>query len=143
MTILIRPFEASDHDAAIALWRATPGVGLSAADERAPIERYLRRNPGMSFVAVEDGELVGTILGGHDGRRGLIHHLVAAPRVRRQGLARALVMATLGALRSEGIEKCHLLVIHDNDRGIAFWQAVGAQVRTELELLSIATDPKS
>ncbi len=140
MPAAIRPFEPTDYPAARALWEATPGVGLSAADERGPIERYLRRNPGLSFVAQEGGELVGTILCGHDGRRGLIHHLVTAPAARRRGLGRGLLLAGLRGLRAQGIDKCHLMVFGDNEEGKAFWRAVHAAERTELALFSISTD---
>ena len=136
----IRPFEAADYDAAHALWLATPGVGLSAADERGPIERYLARNPGLSFVAEEGGALLGTILCGHDGRRGLIHHLMTVPGVRRRGIGRSLLRAGLRALRAQGIDKCHLLVVGDNEAGKDFWRAVGAAERVELALFSILTD---
>lgn len=138
----LRPFDPADYDAAHALWARTPGVGLSAADERGPIERYLARNPGLSFVAEEGGALVGTILCGHDGRRGLIHHLMTVPGARRRGIGRALLRAGLQALRAQGIDKCHLLVVGDNEPGLAFWRAVGAAERTELALFSILTDAK-
>lgn len=136
----IRNFQPQDHAAALSLWRATSGVGLSAADERAPIERFLSRNPGLSYVAEQHGELIGTVLCGHDGRRGLIHHLVVAQHARRRGFARALLMAALRALRAEGIDKCHLLVFRSNEEGIGFWKAVSASERTELALFSLATD---
>jgi ribosomal protein S18 acetylase RimI-like enzyme len=136
---LIRPFEPADHAAARALWLATPGVGLSAADELAPVTRFLRRNPGLSFVAVAGGQVVGTVLCGHDGRRGLIHHLVTAPDQRRRGLGRALLRAGLQALATEGIDKCHLLVFRDNADGLAFWRAVAATERHEMALFSLAT----
>lgn len=135
----LRAFEAADHGPALALWRRTPGVGLSAADEAAPIAAYLARNPGTSFVAEVDGRLVGTVLCGHDGRRGLIHHLVTDPGCRRQGVARALVRAALDALRDAGIGKCHLMVFGHNGEGRRFWQAVGAVERTELGLFSMDT----
>jgi len=135
----LRPFGPADYDAARALWERTPGVGLSAADERAPLERFLRRNPGLSFVAMRQGELAGTILCGHDGRRGLVHHLVTAPAHRRHGVARALLHAGLAALAAQGIDKCHLLVFRDNPGGIAFWRAVAATERLELSLFSLAT----
>ena len=138
----IRPFEPADYEAAHALWEATPGVGLSAADERGPIERYLRRNPGLSFVAMEGEAMVGTILCGHDGRRGLIHHLMTVPGRRRTGVGSALLRAGLAALRSQGIDKCHLLVVGDNRAGLDFWRAAGAVERSELALLSIMTDAK-
>ena len=140
MTITLRPFEAADYDAALHLWQTTPGVELSDANAREPIVRYLRRNPGSSFVAIEGGTLVGTILGGHDGRRGLIHHLATVPAVRRRGVARALVRATLAALRAQGIDKCHLMVLRGNGDGLAFWRAIDATERVDLTWFSMTTD---
>jgi ribosomal protein S18 acetylase RimI-like enzyme len=135
----IRPFVAADHAAARALWQRTPGVGLSDADEAPAIEAFLRRNPGLSHVALQGGQLVGTILCGHDGRRGLIHHLVTAPDHRRQGLGRALLHQGLRGLQEAGIDKCHLMVFRDNAEGLAFWRRVGAQERIELGLYSMLT----
>ncbi len=51
MDIKIRVFEPKDYDAARKLWERTEGVGLSGADEKAPILSFLARNPGLSFVA--------------------------------------------------------------------------------------------
>jgi ribosomal protein S18 acetylase RimI-like enzyme len=117
MTVEIRSFTQSDYDQARALWEVTPGVGLSAADEPKAIASYLSRNPRTSFVAVEGELLVGTILCGHDGRRGLIHHLATATSRRRRGIARALLQAGLRALHEEGIYKCHLFVFRSNHEG--------------------------
>jgi len=139
MSILLRVFSNGDYLQARTLWEATPGVGLSAADEPEAIGAFLARNPGSSFVAVEGEKLVGTILCGHDGRRGLIHHLVTAPSHRRQGIGRALLQAGLQALREQGIDKSHLLVFRSNTEGLAFWHAVSAQERTELALFSVST----
>jgi ribosomal protein S18 acetylase RimI-like enzyme len=136
---VIRCFAPADHPAARALWEATPGVGLSAADERDAIERFLGRNPGLSFVAALDRRVIGTILCGHDGRRGLIHHLVVAPDSRHHGLGRTLLQRGLEALRGAGIDKCHLLIFGSNDAGLAFWRAIGADERRELALFSLPT----
>lgn len=85
MQVAIRPFEISDYADARALWGRTPGVGLSEDDAEGPVAAYLRRNPGLSLVAMAGSELVGTVLCGHDGRRGLIHHLVTAEAHRMRG----------------------------------------------------------
>ena len=135
----LRPFRPEDIAAARALWQATPGVGLSAADESQALAAFLARNPGTSFVAESEGRLVGTILVGHDGRRGLIHHLAVAVDQRRTGIGRALVEAGLSALRRQHIDKCHLMVFADNAEGAAFWSAIGATRRTELNLFSLST----
>lgn len=135
--MILRPFLASDIPAARLLWEGTEGVGLSAADEPAALYSFLQRNPGLSQAAEEAGRLVGTILVGHDGRRGLIHHLAVDPACRRAGLGRALVAAGLAALKAEGIGKCHLMVFTDNAAGRAFWAGIGAEWRSNLELYSL------
>jgi ribosomal protein S18 acetylase RimI-like enzyme len=140
MTENIRIFTSEDYDAARHLWETTPGVGVSDADSRAGIDMFLQRNPGFSFVALVEGRLVGTILVGHDGRRGHIHHLAVEVNSQGRGLARKLVNAGLEKLVEAGIQKCHLLVFHDNESGQAFWRLVGAEERPALALYSIALE---
>ncbi len=133
----IREMNISDYDDALALWKSTEGMGLSAADSREAIARYLERNPGMSFVArAENGELVGAVLCGHDGRRGLLHHLAVRRDCRGKGLGRKLAERGLAALRGAGIDKCHLFVRRDNPSGQSFWAQAGWYERTDLVLMS-------
>ncbi len=135
--IEIREMTIADYDEAIALWRATEGMGLSAADTRESIARYLARSPGMSFVARgEDGSLAGAVLCGHDGRRGYLHHLAVHTACRWQGLGRRLTERCLAALRTEGIDKCHLFVKRDNTSGQSFWEKTGWYERVDLVLMS-------
>lgn len=138
----LRPFLPEDIPAARALWQATPGVGLSAADEPEALAAFLDRNPGTCLVAESGGQITGTILVGHDGRRGLIHHLAVATDSRRRGLGHRLVEAGLAALHDQGIDKCHLMVFTDNAGGAAFWTGIGATRRDELALYSLPTAPR-
>ena len=139
MSMDIRVFTNDDHAAALKLWQASEGVGLSDADSFENIVRFLARNPGLSFVATDTGRVVATILCGHDGRRGLIHHLLVAPTHRRQGLGRTLLKRALAALGQAQIQKCHLLVFRDNAEGMAFWHGIGAEERVSLALFSMPT----
>ncbi|HVY25475.1 MAG TPA: GNAT family N-acetyltransferase [Polyangiaceae bacterium] len=139
MGLDIRVFQSEDHAQARALWDSTDGVGVSDADSFENVQRFLKRNPGLSFVAKEGDILVATILCGHDGRRGLIHHLAVASSHRRRGLGRELVRRGIAALRDEGIQKCHLLVFRHNVEGKAFWQRVGAEERTSIGIFSLFT----
>ena len=139
MRLELRVFTKDDHAAALQLWEASEGVGLSDADSFENIARFLERNPGLSFVATEGERVVATILCGHDGRRGLIHHLVVSPTHRRKGIGRQLVERALAALNDAQIQKCHLLVFRENREGIAFWQGIGGEERVLLTLFSLPT----
>ena len=130
---MLRVMTIKDYDGAVALWRATPGMGLRSLDDsKEGIEKYLQRNPYTSFVAEESGGIVGTILCGHDGRRGFIYHLAVGQDMRRKGLGTALVEAALGALKQEGINKVCLVVFAQNAIGNAFWQNLGFAARGDL-----------
>src|SRR5262249_44736205 len=136
--VTIRPMVEEDIPAALALWQGMSGIGLRSADSPPALARFLRRNPGTNFVAIaESGELVGVSLGGHDGRRGYLHHVAVSPASRKQGVGRRLVEACLAALKAEGIEKVNLWVKGDNTDGLAFWNRVGGRERTEIVTVSI------
>ncbi len=130
------PLTIDQYDEVIALWQASEGVGLSSADEYENIRFYLEHNPGLSFVATIDGRIVGTILCGHNGRRGFIHHLAIHQDYRRQGIARQLVEKSVTALQAVGIQKCHVIVFRRNETGIAFWQANGWEIRQDIYIMS-------
>ncbi len=131
-----RIMHPDDHARLVALWRDCDGLGLRESDSAAGIAKYLARNPGLSFVAERDGRIVGTVMAGHDGRRGYILHLAVAAAERRRGIASRLVELCLAALAGEGIEKSHVHVIGDNLGGREFWRARGFHHRGEIELYS-------
>ena len=130
--IEISEMTMADYDAMYALLSATPGIGLRLADSREGIERYLARNPGLSFVARYDGRIVGCVMSGHDGRRGYLQHLAVAPEFRLQGIGRELVEHCLDRLQAEGIEKTHLDVFVDNLPAHRYWSRRGWKKRDDL-----------
>lgn len=134
--ILIESMVIAHFDEVLALWRHSEGIGLSSADSRENISRYLERNPNLSLVALLDGEIVGAMLCGHDGRRGYIHHLAVAENHHRREIGRLLVTQGLKRLRIEGIDKCHLFVFRDNVGAIRFWTKLGFTERVDLSMMS-------
>lgn len=133
----IRPFAIADYVAARDVWLNTPGLGLDeAADSEEGIRSFLERNPDLSFVAIERGALVGTVLCGHDGRRGFLYHLAVAQASRRRGIGKALTQAALDALSATGIRKCHLFVLNANTEGLAFWDLLGWSMREDIATFS-------
>lgn len=116
---------AADLPAARRLWAETEGVELAEGDSVEELTRYLRRNPDMSFVAIVGGQLVGAVLAGDDGRRGLLYHLAVSPEHRGAGLGKALVTRSIAALRRAGVVRVLILVSRDNPIGEKFWSKQG------------------
>jgi ribosomal protein S18 acetylase RimI-like enzyme len=131
-----RTMTINDYDAAIALWSESEGVKIRDADSRQGIEKYLLRNPGLSFVAEVEGELVGTIMAGHDGKRGYVQHLSVATSHRRLGIATRLVSLCLEALKNAGILKSHLMILPENKAAQVFWANQGWAYRSDILLYS-------
>ena len=130
-----RPVTIEDYDELFALWNSTEQSrrALNPVDDSPEeIARYLKRNPGTCFAAVSEGKIIGVILAGHDGRRGIIHHMCVHPDFRRMGIAAHLVSLAEEALQKEGIQKVFGLVFVDNDGANAFWEDQGYSLRTNL-----------
>jgi ribosomal protein S18 acetylase RimI-like enzyme len=140
---VLRGFRVSDYDEVLRLWKRTEGVGLNESDTRPAIASFLRRNPGLSFVAVRQGRIVGAVLCGHDGRRGYLHHLAVARRHRRQGIGIQLINACLVRLRAAGIHKCNIFVYTGHAAGMGFWQHNGWKLRADLRLMQIQLHDES
>ena len=129
--IRTRSFLISDYDAVVQLWQTADGVEIAEGDSRANIARYLKRNPNLSRVAEADGRVIGAVLCGHDGRRGIIYHLAVAVDYRGVGLGRKLLKECLAGLKAEGLTRVLLLVGKNNEAGQAFWLSQGFEVIAE------------
>ena len=131
--VTIRVMNIKDYDGIYDLWINTPGMGLNTTDDsREGIDKYIKRNPASSFVAEDDGKIIGVIMAGHDGRRGYIHHTAVLPNYRNQGIAKKLVDRAMNALDKEGINKVSLVAFKRNEIGNGFWETIGFMVRDDL-----------
>ena len=125
MGVTFRPMTIEDYDAAVALWKTDEHLGFSESDERARISRYLERNAGCSFVALDGDKIVGTVLAGEDARRAFINHLFVLERYRGQGIGRFLADLAEQALAKTSSTKSYVFVKHDNEAASRFWQQRG------------------
>jgi len=125
MNYMIREMRIDDYEDVYRLWEQTEGLTLEESDRREDIEIYLRRNQGFCFVACSDDRIVGTVLCGHEGRRGILRHLAVKREFRDQGIARALVNKCLSSLANQGIKKCNTFVLDENVWGRRFWEHLG------------------
>ena len=134
--LCLKTMDIRDYTEIYKMWNSIPGVGLSDADSEESIARFLERNPNLSFVCYQDNKIVGTILCGHDGRRGYIYHTCVLPEYRGQGIGIILVEKALEQLKNQSLDKCHLFVFCDNEIGNAFWNKLGWKKRSDLLIYS-------
>jgi ribosomal protein S18 acetylase RimI-like enzyme len=129
----IRIMKVSDYEKAFTLWSATDGMGLRSLDDsKEGISKFLIRNPNTNFICRIDGQVVGVILCGHDGRRAYIYHAVVSKTYRGRGLGKALLDKVIEAVSNEGIHKIALVVYENNQVGNDFWSGQGFDLRDDL-----------
>jgi ribosomal protein S18 acetylase RimI-like enzyme len=119
----IRAWRRSDGPALRALWAAFGLVVVG--DEDDDLATMARRNPGLLLVATQGGTIVGSALGGWDGRRGWIYHVAIAASHHRQGIGRRLVERVEAGLRALGCRRVNAIVMDHNESGAAFWRTMG------------------
>jgi ribosomal protein S18 acetylase RimI-like enzyme len=135
----IRPLTPADYPAVYALWRACE-LSLSISDERPEVEKMLKANPTTCLVCEdESGRIIGAVLGGYDGRRGLIHHLAVDPGSRKRGIGRELMQEVERRFRELGVVKVNFWVEIDRDTApgvIEFYERLGYTQRPGLGTMS-------
>src|SRR5439155_128440 len=107
--IVIRPCRVAECRAVLALWQRA-GAIPSPTDTLVELEQLIAHQGDGLLVAVEDGVIVGSVIGGWDGWRGNIYRLAVAPEARRHGLARRLVDDAVRVLRARGAHRISALV---------------------------------
>jgi ribosomal protein S18 acetylase RimI-like enzyme len=124
--ILIREFHyPQDYEKTVNLWQSMDkGVRLSRSDVPDELKKKLERDPDLFLIAEENGALVGTVIGGFDGRRGMVYHLAVAASHRRRGIAQQLMTELEKRLVAKGCIRCYLLVHADNAEARALYEKI-------------------
>lgn len=118
---MVRIMTIEDYEGVYALWKKIKGFGIRSIDDsKEGVARFLKRNPTTSVVAEKDGRIVGSILCGHDGRRGCLYHVCVDEDYRRHGIGKRMVVFAMKALKEEKINKVSLIAFTENDIGNAF-----------------------
>lgn len=121
---LIRSFKyPDDYNFVIKLWENSgEGIGIGFSDQPEEIAKKSHHDPDLFIVAEAGGLIVGTVIGGFDGRRGMIYHLAVADGFQKRGLGSQLMEEIESRLRSRGCRKAYLLVKNGNDAAAHFYQ---------------------
>lgn len=131
--MIVRTMTIEDYQGVHDLWMTIKGFDIRSIDDsREGVERFLKRNPATSVVAEENGEIVGSILCGHDGRRGCLYHVCVREDCRMRGIGKSMVVRCMEELEKEKISKVSLIAFTENDIGNAFWKEIGWTKREDL-----------
>ena len=124
---------SDDYDGVHSLWMTIRGFAIRSIDDsRLGVEKFLKRNPTTSVVAECGGKIIGSILCGHDGRRGCLYHVCVDEQYRMHGIGKSMVVYCMKELQKEGISKVSLIAFTSNDIGNAFWKKIGWTKREDL-----------
>jgi len=125
--IQLREFRfPEDYEQVLKVWESMEiGVRVSRSDTQAEIQKKVARDPDLFLVAENRQNIVGTIIGGFDGRRGIIYHLAVELAYRGQGVGSQLLNEVETRLRSKGCLKCYLMVTPENEPAMRYYEHHG------------------
>ena len=118
----------ADYEGALYVWKNMEiGVQIGRSDSAEEIEKKLNRDPDLFLVAEFGSQIIGTVIGGYDGRRGMVYHLAVLTDFRKQGVGAQLLAEVEKRLQARGCLKCYLLVFEENIGAIQFYEQRGWQ----------------
>ena len=139
--MIIEKLRIDDYDEIYQIWSNTNGLTLRTIDDsKEGIERFLKRNPNNNFTCRINGNIIGGILCGHDGRKGFIYHVVVKVNYRDRGIGKKLVEHVINSLKEEKITKISVLVNSDNMSGNDFWESLGFEYFNDLKYRILPLD---
>lgn len=139
--IIIREVQIpEDYQAIVELWRSVgPGIHLGPSDSLDEIKKKQLRDPDLFLIAVGEGNVIGTVLGGFDGRRGIVYHLAVSETYRKQGIGKSLMAELETRLRNKGCIRSYLLVTSDSPENVDYYINQGWN---KMDLFIMAKDIK-
>ncbi len=141
---MVRVMTIDDYEEVYNLWNRISGFAIRSIDDSFEgVDRFLKRNPTSSVVAISDNKIVGSILCGHDGRRGCFYHVCVDEQYRRHGYGKAMAVKAMEALQKEEINKVNLMAFTKNDVGNAFWNTIGWTHRRDLNLYEFSLNEEN
>jgi len=127
-SVAVRAATPEDEPQVVALWHAC-GLVVPSNDPVADF-RFARGAPSSDILVAADeaGRIRGSVMVGHDGHRGWLYYVAAAPDARNTGIGRRMVDAAEAWLETRGVVKAQLMVRETNRQVIAFYERLGFAV---------------
>ena len=132
--VQIQEFQINDYNAVFELWKEA-GLVIRPGDNLSGARMKLLRDPDLFLLARLEGEIVGCVIGGWDGRRGWVYHLAVKPSHQGQGIATALLSEVEKRLVERGAKKINAQIYQSNTKSLKFFKARGYEIHTELVMV--------
>ena len=132
MTFNLRNMKPSDYASVRELWETIPGLRLEEADTEEAIHRYLARNRTLSFVALVDDNIIGSVLCGEDGRRGYLQLLCVSEKHQGKGIGKQLLKAAIEKFSLLELFEVRIFVLKNNKHGTDFWESQRWELREDI-----------
>jgi ribosomal protein S18 acetylase RimI-like enzyme len=139
MTVELRPAVPDQFPAILSFWRLATEVPSSTDDVEA-LTTLWEMDPDALIVAMEDGNLIGTLIASWDGWRGSFHRVAVLPSHRGRGVGRMLVAEGEERLRAQGCRRVSLFAVAEHAVAVGFWRGIGYP-RSEREIRFAANLP--
>ena len=121
----------TEVDAVCALWER---CGLTRPWNDPVKDIAFARQGAHSDVLVgkADGEIVASVMVGHDGHRGIVYYVSVDPDQRGKGYGKQVMAAAEAWLKGQGVWKLNLLVRAENEAVRQFYESLGYEVEPRL-----------
>lgn len=132
--VQIREFDIDDYGFVRRLWTEA-GLVIRPGDDLEGVRLKLQRDPDLFLVARDGSEIIGSVMGGWDGRRGWIYHLAVKPARRRQGIAKALIAELESRLIRKGAKRVNAQIYTSNNTSVRFFESCDYELRSDLIMI--------
>jgi len=120
----IQSATVDEADALVAFWAAA-GASMGNTDNPNCVRAVIVCSRAAMLLAMDEGHIVGSLLGTFDGWRGHMYRLVVDASYRRRGIATSLVRQMERQFKEWGVMRVNVLVERDRPWATAFWTSVG------------------
>ena len=130
----IRIYRERDREQVLALWQECDLIHPKN-DPQKDLDRKKGFGEELFLVIEEREKIIGTVMGGYDGHRGIINYLGVHPSFRGQGLGKMLLQAVEQKLKDLGCPQVNLLVWSNNSEVLTFYKKTQYSEANDIVLL--------
>jgi len=106
-------------------WIINAENGSRPTDTADAVKALVEKDPEALILAVDNDEIVGTVIAGWNGWRSGLYRLAVREDMRGQGIGRLLVERALERFRSLGVSRVDAMVLDENETAHSAWASYG------------------